>query len=118
MAFVRKRYLNVHHRQVKEQQMKESGTDIVLTGEKLKVYVGELRNKSLLYKQRRLALNDLKAEFGILSRTLEILRSHETSASDYLVTIAIFSRIGQHLKCNDHDVMSCHLFFFVFSFAA
>ena len=48
--------------------MKDMGTDVILTGDKFKAYVGELRTKSNIYKQRRAELNDLKAEFGILSR--------------------------------------------------
>ena len=37
-----------------------------------------------VYKQRRAELNDLKAEYGILSRTLEILMAHEGALSDSL----------------------------------
>ena len=56
----------------------------MLTGEQFKSYVSDLRVKSNVYKQRRAELNDLKAEYGILSRTLEILRAQEGALSDSL----------------------------------
>lgn len=37
-----------------------------------------------MYKQRRAELNDLKAEYGILSRTLEILRAQEGGLTENL----------------------------------
>jgi intraflagellar transport protein 81 len=59
-------------------------SDALLTGEQFKAYVSDLRVKSNVYKQRRAELNDLKAEYGILSRTLEILRAQEGALSDSL----------------------------------
>lgn len=58
--------------------------DTVLTGEQFKSYVSDLRVKSNVYKQRRAELNDLKAEYGILSRTLEILRAQEDALGENL----------------------------------
>lgn len=56
----------------------------MLTGEQFKSYVSDLRVKSNVYKQRRAELNDLKAEYGILSRTLEILRAQEDALGENL----------------------------------
>ena len=61
----------------------------MLTGEQFKSYVSDLRVKSNVYKQRRAELNDLKAEYGILSRTLEILRAQEGALSDSLDRITL-----------------------------
>jgi hypothetical protein len=46
----------------------------VLKGEDFKQYVNLLREKSLSYKQKRADLSDLKAEYGVLERTLEVLK--------------------------------------------
>ena len=56
----------------------------MLTGEQFKTYVSDLRVKSNVYKQQRAELNDLKAEYGILSRTLEILRAQEEALRENL----------------------------------
>jgi len=48
--------------------------ETVLKGEDFKRYVNLLRDKSTLYKQKRAELSDLKAEYGVLERTLEVLR--------------------------------------------
>lgn len=56
----------------------------VLTGDQFKIYVSDLRVKSNIYKERRTELNDLKAEYGILSRTLEVLKGQQSALSDQL----------------------------------
>lgn len=61
-----------------------NGPDTVLTGEQFKAYVSDLRVKSNIYKERRSELNDLKAEYGILSRTLEILKGEESTLTEQL----------------------------------
>jgi intraflagellar transport protein 81 len=48
--------------------------ETVLKGEDFKKYVNLLREKSITYKQKRAELSDLKAEYGVLERTLEVLR--------------------------------------------
>ncbi|CAH8680320.1 unnamed protein product [Schistosoma rodhaini] len=40
-------------------------------------YVAKLRSKNTIYKQKRAQLSELRAEKGILSRTIEILRNEE-----------------------------------------
>ncbi|CAH8682348.1 unnamed protein product [Schistosoma rodhaini] len=40
-------------------------------------YVAKLRSKNTVYKQKRAQLSELRAEKGILSRTIEILRNEE-----------------------------------------
>lgn len=69
----------------KKQQLGGQGDGpMVLTGEQFKSYVSDLRAKSNEYKERRTELNDLKAEYGILSRTLEILKGQQTALSENL----------------------------------
>ncbi|XP_057372541.1 intraflagellar transport protein 81 homolog [Daphnia carinata] len=69
--------------QAKKQQL-GGQSETALTSEQFKTYVSDLRVKSNVYKQRRAELNDLKAEYGILSRTLEILRAQEAALSENL----------------------------------
>ena len=45
-----------------------------MKGDDFKRYVNSLRGKSTTYKKKRGELSDLRAEFGVLSRTVEILR--------------------------------------------
>ena len=72
--------------QVKKQQLDDPNSEVmtVLTSEQFKNYVADLRVKSNYYKSRRVDLNDLKVEYSILSRTLEVLRSQEATLSENL----------------------------------
>ena len=56
-----------------------------VSAEQFKSYVSDLRVKSNIYKQNRIELNDLKSEYGILSRTLEILTSQQSSLAQTMV---------------------------------
>ncbi|CAH8630420.1 unnamed protein product [Heterobilharzia americana] len=47
-------------------------------------YVTKLRSKNTIYKQKRAQLNELRAEKGILTRTVELLRSEESEAKKLL----------------------------------
>ncbi|XP_032776827.2 intraflagellar transport protein 81 homolog [Daphnia magna] len=69
--------------QAKKEQL-GGQSETALTSEQFKTYVSDLRVKSNVYKQRRAELNDLKAEYGILSRTLEILRAQEGGLTENL----------------------------------
>ena len=66
--------------------MGSSAGATLVTAEQLKSYVSDLRAKSNIYKQARIELNDLKAEYGILSRTLEILNDQQSSLATTMVT--------------------------------
>jgi len=57
----------------------------VLRGEEFKRYVNKLRSKSNVYKKKKSDLADLKSEFGVLSRTEEILRQR---AADLKMSLA------------------------------
>lgn len=71
--------------QAKKQQLGVGQNEsAVLTGDQFKIYVSDLRVKSNIYKERRTELNDLKAEYGILSRTLEVLKGQQSVLSDQL----------------------------------
>ncbi|KAK4005129.1 hypothetical protein OUZ56_006851 [Daphnia magna] len=77
--------MNTLEAQLQEKKEQLGGqSETALTSEQFKTYVSDLRVKSNVYKQRRAELNDLKAEYGILSRTLEILRAQEGGLTENL----------------------------------
>ncbi|XP_011303748.1 intraflagellar transport protein 81 homolog [Fopius arisanus] len=57
----------------KKEKSKRIGQDSVPKGEDLKRYVTRLKTKSVLYKKCRTELSGLRAEAGVLSRTLAII---------------------------------------------
>ncbi|XP_021936046.1 intraflagellar transport protein 81 homolog [Zootermopsis nevadensis] len=63
--------------QEKKSQLKEFAGETVLRGEEFKRYVTKLRGRSSLYKRQRTELSALKAEAGVLTRTVEILRARD-----------------------------------------
>ena len=65
-------------------QLKDTEDVQILKGDEFKRYVNKLRGKSTIYKKKRLELSELQAEVGVLSRTEEILKSHEQHAQAYL----------------------------------
>lgn len=58
------------------EQLRLAGGDTgVLRGEEFKRYVTKLRARSSIYKRYRAELSQLKAEGGVLARTLDILKA-------------------------------------------
>lgn len=51
-----------------------------------KRYVNKLRSKSTIYKKKRQELAELKAEFGVLARTEEILQQRHENIDQQLVS--------------------------------
>ena len=58
----------------KRQQVQSFAGETVLRGDDFKRYVASLRGKSNNYKKKRAELSEYRAEFGVLSRTLELLQ--------------------------------------------
>lgn len=46
-----------------------------------------MRGKNIVYKKKRQEMAELKAEFGVLQRTEEVLRQRNTAAQQHLVSI-------------------------------
>lgn len=59
----------------KRQQVQSFAGETVLRGDDFKRYVGSLRGKSNTYKKKRAELSEYRAEYGVLSRTLEIIQA-------------------------------------------
>jgi len=51
-----------------------------------KRYVAKMRGKSSMYKKKRQEIAELKAEYGVLQRTEEILRERHTAGQQQLVS--------------------------------
>ena len=58
----------------KRQQVQSFAGETVLRGDDFKRYVASLRGKSNTYKKKRAELSEYRAEFGVLSRTLELIQ--------------------------------------------
>ena len=59
----------------KKDQVGSFGGETVLKGDDFKKYVNSLRTKSNEYKEKRQLLSELKSEYGVLARTLEVINS-------------------------------------------
>ena len=57
----------------KRGQVQSFAGETVLRGEEFKRYVNSLRGKSNEYKRKRAEMSELRAEYGVLTRTLEIV---------------------------------------------
>ncbi|XP_043230234.1 intraflagellar transport protein 81 homolog [Amphibalanus amphitrite] len=67
----------------KRAQLEEQGgAEGTVRGDDFKQYVHQLRGKSAVYKKKRLEVGELRAEFGVLSRTLEILKGKDAIISN------------------------------------
>lgn len=73
--------------QEKKNQLQEFAGDTVLRGEEFKRYVTKLRGRSSVYKRNRAELSALKAEAGVLARTVEILHARDEAVSQRLVRL-------------------------------
>ncbi|KAK7873068.1 hypothetical protein R5R35_000352 [Gryllus longicercus] len=65
--------------QEKRNRLQEFAGETVLRGEEFKRYVTKLRGRSSVYKRHRAELSALKAEAGVLTRTLELLQTRDES---------------------------------------
>ncbi|XP_031548749.1 intraflagellar transport protein 81 homolog [Actinia tenebrosa] len=70
--------------QKKKDLLKDSEGAEVLKGDEFKRYVNKLRGKSTVYKKKRQELAELRAEYGVLSRSKEILNSKYENLSAHL----------------------------------
>ena len=71
--------------QEKQEQLRQVSGEEVLRGDDFKSYINTLRTKSSIYKMKRAELSDLRSEYGILSRTQEILKAKEAQINNQLV---------------------------------
>ncbi|QQP49507.1 Intraflagellar transport protein 81 -like protein, partial [Caligus rogercresseyi] len=62
-------------------------SSLVLRGDDFKKYVADLRKKSSEYKGKKAEMSELRAEYGVLSRTLEILQRKDSESYSNLMNI-------------------------------
>lgn len=60
---------------------------ILIDVKQFKRYVNKLRSKSTIYKKKRQEIAELRAEYGVLSRTDEILKQRDEQLNQQLVRI-------------------------------
>ncbi|ORY38172.1 hypothetical protein BCR33DRAFT_754577 [Rhizoclosmatium globosum] len=78
-----------------------------LKGDDLKKYVSELRGKSNIFKLKRAELSEIQAEFGILQRTEQILRTREHTMNASLSEIERRSGVpGYHAQRDNLEKVS------------
>lgn len=73
--------------QAKREQLKEFDGGEVLREDEFKRYVARLRTMSTTYKKKKAALSTLKAEYGVLARTEEILKSRDENAQELVAIL-------------------------------
>lgn len=70
--------------QNKREALKQSEGSEVIKGDEFKKYVNKLRSKSTIYKKKRQELTELRAEYGVISRTEEILKGRDGKLHDQI----------------------------------
>ena len=73
--------------QDKNQLLEQLGGAELVREEEFKKYVGRLRSLSNAYKKKKEELSSLRAEFGVLSRTEEILKSRDENVQEFLANL-------------------------------
>ena len=68
----------------KKGQIGSLGDEVILKGDDFKKYVNALRTKSNDYKTKRQQLSELKSEYGVLARTLEVISSRNDNLNESL----------------------------------
>lgn len=70
--------------QSKREQLKDYDGGIVLREDEFKRFVAKLRTMNTEFKKRKSEMSSLKAEYGVLARTEEILKSRDQNAQELL----------------------------------
>ncbi|XP_054628730.1 intraflagellar transport protein 81 homolog isoform X2 [Dunckerocampus dactyliophorus] len=71
----------------KTDQARASNGEEVIRGDELKRLVVKLRSKGTVYKKKRQEIAELKAEYGILQRTEEILKQRHEAVQEKLQSV-------------------------------
>ena len=84
-----------HHLIVQEKaaQVQSFAGETILRGDEFKRYVTALREKSNIYKGKKADISDLKAEYGVLERTIEILRYCQYITTHKMQYLNVFPNI-------------------------
>uniref|UniRef100_A0A3Q3X3K2 Intraflagellar transport protein 81 homolog n=1 Tax=Mola mola TaxID=94237 RepID=A0A3Q3X3K2_MOLML len=68
-------------------QTQDTNGEKIIRVDEMKRLVGKLRSKGTVYKKRRQEIAELKAEYGVLQRTEEILRQRHETVQEKLQTV-------------------------------
>lgn len=72
---------------MKSSRAREQGGAELIRGDEFKRYVAKMRGKNSMYKKKRQEMAELKAEYGVLQRTEEILRDRHTAGQQQLQSL-------------------------------
>ena len=72
---------------IRQKQLSESDGGEILREEEFKKFVAKLRVSNNTYKQKKGELSAMKAEYGVLARTEEILKSRDENLQELLVVL-------------------------------
>ncbi|CAN9512707.1 unnamed protein product [Ophioblennius macclurei] len=73
----------------------------VIRGDELKHLVGRLRSKGTVYKKNRLQIAQLRAEYGVLQRTVEILKQRHEAVQEKLRSLEAEKGISGYSNTQD-----------------
>lgn len=73
--------------QVRREQLKQFDGGVVLREDEFKRYVARLRTLNNTYKKKKAELSALKAEYGVLARTEEILKSRDENVQELVAIL-------------------------------
>uniref|UniRef100_A0A0K2TAW8 Intraflagellar transport protein 81 homolog n=1 Tax=Lepeophtheirus salmonis TaxID=72036 RepID=A0A0K2TAW8_LEPSM len=92
--------------EIKEKRERLQGlggdSSIVLRGDDFKRYVADLRRKSSEYKAKKAEMSELRSEFGVLSRTFEILQKKESDLYSNLMSIETAHGVAGYRDARDN----------------
>ena len=71
--------------QERQDQLKQFSGEEVLREDDFKMYLQKLKGQTSSYKIKKAELNEMRAEYGILSRTKEILSVQDAQLDEKLV---------------------------------
>ncbi|XP_067087220.1 intraflagellar transport protein 81 homolog isoform X1 [Osmerus mordax] len=85
----------------KNSQARDLVGDHVIRGDEFKRFVAKLRSKGTVYKKKRQEIAEMKAEFGVLQRTEEVLRQRHEAGLQQLQSVEAQKGISGYSDTKD-----------------
>ncbi|XP_062310689.1 intraflagellar transport protein 81 homolog [Osmerus eperlanus] len=85
----------------KNSQARDLVGDHVIRGDEFKRFVAKLRSKGTVYKKKRQEIAEMKAEFGVLQRTEEVLRQKHEAGQQQLQSVEAQKGISGYSDTKD-----------------
>ncbi|XP_046904575.1 intraflagellar transport protein 81 homolog [Hypomesus transpacificus] len=85
----------------KNSQARDLVGDDVIRGDEFKRFLAKLRSKGTVYKKKRQEIAEMKAEFGVLQRTEEVLRQRHEAGQQQLQSVEAQKGISGYSDTKD-----------------